>query len=125
MSHAFGFMTTSIQMEFAFAQVISSGGKVWMFRGLDDGTVQVLTDTNTRHMKIEPMRWYDFRVEMDFRVGGQVVFFVNGVQITTRTLNGTSGNIAHWDGGIYNTSTGAAGNRTRTVYISNVSIGEK
>jgi hypothetical protein len=28
-----------------------------MFRGLDDGTVQVLTDTNTRHMKIEPMRW--------------------------------------------------------------------
>ena len=124
-SHAFGFLTTTTQMEFAFAQIISSGGKVWMFRGLGDGTVQVLTDSNTRHMKIEPMRWYDFRVEMDFRVGGQVLFYVNGLMIASRTLNGTSGTIAHWDGGIYNTGPGTAGNRTRTVYISNLSVGEK
>jgi hypothetical protein len=76
-------------------------------------------------MKVEAMRWYDFRVEMDFRVGGQVLFYVNGQMIASRTLNSTSGNIALWDGGIYNTSPGTAGNRTRTVYISNLSVGEK
>jgi hypothetical protein len=32
---------------------------------------------------------------------------------------------AHWDGGIYNTELGISNNRTRTVYISNLSVGRK
>jgi hypothetical protein len=128
MSHAFGFMTTATFMEFAFAQIISVNGVVWMLRGSGDGSLRILCGIcggNTGHMILEPNRWYDFRVEIDFRVGGQIQFYVNGQMISARTLESTRGNIAHWDGGIYNTTTGTASNRTRTVYISNLSVGEK
>jgi hypothetical protein len=125
-SHAFGFMTTGGYMDYCFGQIISSGGPVWMLIGEGEGTLTVFCNTcggNTRHMKLEPNRWYDFRVDMDFRVGGAVKFYINGEMFRMGQVNSTRGTIAHWDGGIYNRAAGTQSNRTRTVFISNLSIG--
>ena len=97
-----------------------------MLVGDGDGTLAVFCNPcggNTRHLKLEPNRWYDFRVEMDYKVGGQILCYVDGQLTTMRTISSTRGTIAHWDGGIYNRPAGTASNRTRTVYISNLSVG--
>jgi hypothetical protein len=125
MSHAFGIMVQSAAMNYAFGQVISSGGPVWMLIGGPDGTLTVFCNTcggNTRHMKLEANKWYDFRVDIDFSVGGPVNFYVNGQMFRMGRVESTRGTIAHWDGGIYN----RAGQRAeRTVYISNLSVGKR
>jgi hypothetical protein len=76
-SHAFGIMFNQADTNYAFGQVISSGGPVWMLILEGSGTLTVFCNTcggNTRHMTLEPKKWYDFRVDMDFRVGGAVRF---------------------------------------------------
>jgi hypothetical protein len=126
--YAWGYMTTSVQIDAAFAQHIRSGGPMWLIEGNGDGSTYV----NCRScggkaalpVKLEPNRWYDFRVEMAYRNGGPIVFYVDGVKVLERqmTITDAAGTRAHWDGGIYNH---AAGTSTRTVYISNLSVGVK
>ena len=123
-SHAFGFMMSSSDVEYSFAQIISSGGPVWMLTVTGSGTLGMLCSCgNSQHMRLEPNRWYDFRVDTDFRAGGSVTFYVNGQMFKQGTISTTRGTIAHWDGGIYNRAAGTQQNRTRVVYISNLSVG--
>jgi hypothetical protein len=61
---------------------------------------------------------------MDWTGGGKIQVFVDGQMIHQGTMDGASAN-CHWDGGIYNTPGGTASNKTRTVYLSNLSIGER
>jgi hypothetical protein len=126
MSHAFGLQFTGTSTDYAFGQIISSGGPVWMLILEGGGTLTVFCNTcggNTRHMQLQPDRWYDFRVDLDFNVGGDVNFFLNGQMFRQGKMNSTRGDIAHWDGGIYNRAAGTSGNKTRVVYISNLSVG--
>lgn len=127
-SHAFGVMVESTNMNYCFAQVISTGGPVWMLIGGGDGKLTVFCnacgDANTTHFQIEPNKWHDFRVDMDFRGGGAVQFFHNGTMFRQSTLANTRGGMGHWDGGIYNRPAGTGG-PTRAIYISNLSAGER
>jgi hypothetical protein len=125
-SHAFGIMFNQADTNYCFGQIISSGGPVWMLILEGSGTLTVFCNTcggNTRHMTLEPKKWYDFRVDMDFRVGGAVRFYINGQMFRMGQVNSTRGDIAHWDGGIYNRANGTSGNRTRQVFLSNLSVG--
>jgi hypothetical protein len=124
-SHAFGFMMSSTDTDYSFAQIISSGGPVWMLLVTGSGTLGVLCSCggNSQHMQLQPNRWYDFRVDTDFSAGGIVRFYVDGQMFKQGPISGTRGDIAHWDGGIYNRAAGTAANRTRVVYISNLSVG--
>jgi hypothetical protein len=125
-SHAFGIMFNQADTNYCFGQIISSGGPVWMLVLEGSGTLTVFCNTcggNTRHMQLEANRWYDFRVDLDFMVGGPVNFYVNGQMFRMGRVTSTRGDIAHWDGGIYNRPAGTAENRTRTVFISNLSVG--
>ena len=125
-SHAFGMMINQADTNYAFGQVISSGGPVWMLIVEGAGRLTVFCNAcggNTRHMTLEPKRWYDFRIDMDFRVGGDVRFFVDGQMFRMGRVASTRGTIAHWDGGIYNRAPGTGGNRTRQVFLSNLSVG--
>jgi hypothetical protein len=127
-SIAWGFLTTSVKIDAAIAQVIRPGGPMWLIEGNADGSTYV----NCRScggkgdlpVKLEANRWYDFRVEMTYSGGGPIAFFVDGVKVLERRMTGSdaSGTKAHWDGGLYNH---AAGTYTRTVYISNLSVGLK
>ena len=128
MSHAFGFMMGSTDTDYAFAQVISSGGPVWMLIVENTGTLTVFCNAcggNSRHMTLQPNRWYDFRVDTDFRRGGAVAFHVDGQMFRMGRMNSTRGTIAHWDGGIYNRPSGTSKDRTRNVYFSNLSVGQR
>jgi hypothetical protein len=126
--YAWGYMTTSRQIDAAFAQVIRPGGPMWLIEGTGDGSTYV----NCRScggranlpVRFEPNRWYDIRVEMTYANGGPITFLVDGVKVLERrmTVNDPPGRMAHWDGGIYNH---AAGTTTRTVYISNLSVALK
>jgi hypothetical protein len=123
-SLAWGEMWTTANMNAFFAQVIGPG-PVFEMRVRDDGTFNTLCNQcggNADHFKIEPNRWYDFKVDMDWTTGGAVRFFVDGKMIREGKLGGVSAN-SHWDGGIYwaRGSTKA----TRKIYISNLSIGER
>lgn len=125
---AWGYMTTSSQIDAAFAQHIRPGGPMWLIEGTGDGSTYV----NCRScggranlpVKLAPNRWYDLRVEMTYASGGPIRFFIDGAMVLERrmTVNDPPGQRAHWDGGIYNH---AAGTSTRTVYISNLSVGMK
>jgi hypothetical protein len=88
------------------------------------GPVQPVRRQQPRPDDAEPNRWYDFRVDMDWTGGGKVQFFVDGQMAYQSTMGGASAN-CHWDGGIYNTPGGTATNKTRTVYLSNLSVGER
>jgi len=126
MSHAFGFQFTGTSTDYCFGQIISSGGPVWMLILEGGGTLTVFCNTcggNTRHMQLQPDKWYDFRVDLDFNVGGAVNFYINGQMFRMGRMTSTRGDIAHWDGGIYNRAAGTSGNKTRVVYISNLSVG--
>jgi hypothetical protein len=127
-SHAFGFMMGSTDTDYAFAQIISSGGPVWMMIVEGSGTLTIFCNAcggNTRHMTLQPNRWYDFRVDTDFEIGGPVAFYIDGEMFRMGRVNSTRGTIAHWDGGIYNRPSGTSKNRTRNVYLSNLSVGER
>jgi len=125
---AWGYMTSSSQIDAAFAQSIRPGGPMWLIEGTGDGSTYV----NCRScggqaplgVKLLPNRWYDLRVEMTYANGGPIRFFIDGTKVLERrmTVNDPPGQRAHWDGGIYNH---AAGTTTRTVYISNLSVGTK
>jgi hypothetical protein len=64
------------------------------------------------------------RVQMAYRNGGALKFIINAQTVLERrmSVNDPASQRAHWDGGLYNH---AAGTYTRTVYISNLSIGLK
>jgi hypothetical protein len=125
---AWGYMTTTPQIDAAFAQQIRPGGPMWLIEGNGDGTTYV----NCRScggkanlpVKLEPGRWYDIRVEMTYASGGPILFFIDGMKVLERrmSVNDPPGQRAHFDAGIYNH---AAGVTTRTVYISNLSVGVK
>ena len=123
---AWGYMTSGKGIDAAMAQVIRPGGPMWFIEGNGDGTIYV----NCRScggkadlpVTMEPNRWYDFRVEMSYTSGGPIRFFVDGKLVLERRMSSGAGQPAHWDGGLYNH---AAGTYTRTVYISNLSVGMK
>jgi hypothetical protein len=71
-------------------------------------------------MKLEPMKWYDFRVDTVYSGGGAITFFVNGKQVGQG--RGDGGAPARFDCGTY---WGHNAKPARTVYVSNVSFGEK
>jgi hypothetical protein len=125
-SIAWGFMWTDVAMDAFFAQTIGPG-PVWELRVRANGRFQILCNQcggNTPDMMmLEPNRWYDFRADMDWG-GGKVTFFIDGQQVHQANMGGASAN-CHWDGGIYNTPGGTASNKTRTVYLSNLSVGER
>jgi hypothetical protein len=123
-SLAWGMQWTQVNMNAFFAQTIGPG-PVWELRVRDNGRFNILCNKcggNTEHMQLEPNRWYDFRVDMDWRNGGPVRFFVNNQMVHQSTMSGATA-ACHWDGGIYWSRGSAKG--TRTVYISNLSVGER
>jgi hypothetical protein len=126
-SFAWGMQWTTATMDAFFAQNIGPG-PVWELRVRANGRFQILCNQcggNTPDlMPIVPNRWYDFRVDMDWQGGGMIQFFIDGQMVHQSSMGGASAN-CHWDGGIYNTPGGTAMNTTRTVYISNLSIGER
>jgi hypothetical protein len=65
------------------------------------------------------MKWYDFMVITDYKSGGVARFYVNGKLVGMGT--GQGGGPARWDCGIY---TRAGAHPARTVWVSNLSIGE-
>jgi hypothetical protein len=127
-SYAFGYMTAGPNIGATFAQMIRTAGNIWVLQGTTDGTLTIICPQcdggNTAHGKLDPMRWYDFRVDMTYQNGGALSFFVDGVKIreSRLTLNDPPGTMARWDGGINNL---AGSTTTRTVYFSNLSIAEK
>jgi hypothetical protein len=125
---AWGFMTTSVQIDAAIAQTIRPGGPMWFIEGNGDGTIYVNCRScggkGNLPVRMEPNKWYDIRVEMEYRNGGALTFIINGQKVLERRMNVSDppSQRAHWDGGLYNH---AAGTYTRTVYVSNLSIGLK
>jgi hypothetical protein len=134
LSYAWGYMITSLDINATFAQVIRSGGPIWMLEGHEQGDLIVRRgggggSTNLNY-KLEVNRWYDFRVELKYATGaaGSMQVFINGQMVYEKIglgLGDPPGQRIRWDGGIYNTQIGIANNRSRTVYISNLSIGTK
>jgi hypothetical protein len=129
-SYAWGYMITSTDINATFAQHIRPGGPMWMLEGHNDGDLIVRCGgTTPLAKKLEPMRWYDFRVEVDYRSSGSVQVFIDGEMVYERRDNlgfdPPETGAAHWDGGIYNTELGISNNRTRSVYISNLSVGTR
>jgi len=129
-SYALGYMITSLDINATFAQHIRPGGPMWMLEGHNEGDLIVRCGGTTALMKrLEINRWYDIRVEVDYRSNGYVQVYIDGDKVYERTDNlgfaAPKDGAAHWDGGIYNTELGISNNRTRTVYISNLSVGRK
>jgi hypothetical protein len=122
-SVAWGFMWENPAMNSHFAQLIREGGPTWMWDVDGSGNLQMNSHRGTGNtgniLKIEPMKWYDIMVTTTYRAGGPVHFYVNGKKVLTGTSPG--GPDGRFDFGIY-TRPGA--HPARTVYISNVSIGE-
>ena len=106
-----------------FAQLIREGGPTWMWDVDGSGNMQMNSHRGTGNtgniLKIEPMKWYDIMVTTTYRAGGPVHFYVNGKKVLSGTSPG--GPDGRFDFGIY---TRAGAHPARTVYISNVSIGE-
>ena len=121
---AWGFMWENVSMGAHFAQIIRDGGPLWMFDVDAGGTVKADVHRGSGStgaiMKLEPMKWYDFMVETDYRAGGAIKFFVNGKMVGQGT--GAGGGNGRFDCGIY---WGHNAKPTRTVYVSNVSISKK
>jgi hypothetical protein len=122
-SIAWGFMWENVQMNAHFAQIIRDGGPLWMWDVDGGGTVSAVFHRGNGGtggiMKLEPMKWYDFMVVTDYKSGGVARFYVNGKLVGMGT--GQGGGPARWDCGIY---TRAGAHPARTVWVSNLSIGE-
>jgi hypothetical protein len=122
-SVAWGFMWENVSMNAHFAQIIRDGGPLWMWDVDAGGTVSAVFHRGSGGtgpiMKLEPMKWYDFMVVTDYKAGGEARFYVNGKMVGMG--RGDGGATARFDCGIY-TRPGA--HPERTVYVSNLSIGE-
>jgi hypothetical protein len=123
-SIAFGFMLETIDMNAHFAQIIRSGGPLWMFGIANDGSMSAEVHRGSgggkAPVKLEAMKWYDFRIDTTYTGGGEMKFFLNGQQFATG--KGDGGADARFDCGIYWNHNAKP---SRTVFISNVSIAEK
>lgn len=122
-SVAWGFMWENPNMNAHFAQLIREGGPTWMWDVDGSGNLSMTSHRGTGRtgnlMKLEPMKWYDFMVTTNYRSGGEVTFWVNGKKVLTGTSPG--GPDGRFDFGIY---TRPGDHPARTVFISNVSIGD-
>jgi hypothetical protein len=122
-SVAWGFMWENVSMGAHFAQIIRDGGPLWMFDVDTGGTVKADVHRGSGStggvMKLEPMKWYDFRVDTDYSAGGAIKFFINGKMVGQG--KGDGGGNGRFDCGIYWNHGAKPG---RVVYVSNVSIGE-
>jgi hypothetical protein len=122
-SVAWGFMWENPSMGAHFAQIIRDGGPLWMFGVDQGGTVSAAVHRGSGGtggiMKLEAMKWYDFRVDTEYRGGGSIKFYVNGKLVGQG--RGDGGAPARFDCGIYWMHNGKP---TRTVFLSNLSIGE-
>jgi hypothetical protein len=122
-SVAFGFMWENVAMNAHFAQLIRDGGPTWMWDVDGSGNLSMTSHRGTgatgNLMKLEPMKWYDFMITTKYVPGGKTDFYVNGKHVLTGASPG--GPNGRFDFGIY-TRPGA--HPARTVYLSNVSIGE-
>jgi Concanavalin A-like lectin/glucanases superfamily len=122
-SVAWGFMWENVNMNAHFAQLIREGGPTWMWDVDGSGNLSMTSHRGTGRtgnlFKLEPMKWYDFMVTTNYRNGGEVKFYVNGKMVLVGTSPG--GPDGRFDFGIY---TRAGAHPARTVFISNVSIGE-
>jgi hypothetical protein len=122
-SVAWGFMWADPSMGAHFAQIIRDGGPLWMFGVNQGGTVSAAVHRGSGGtgaiMKLEAMKWYDFRVDTEYRGGGSIKFYVNGKLVGQG--RGDGGAPARFDCGIYWMHNAKP---TRTVFLSNVSIGE-
>jgi hypothetical protein len=125
-SVAWGFMTTNpTGATYSFAQIIRSGGPLFMFHIGANGAVRISVNRGSgggnNLITLQANTWYDFRAEVDYRGGGPLQFFINNKMVATGTGDGGPSD-GRWDAGIYWQS---GAKSTRTVYVSNVSIGEK
>jgi hypothetical protein len=122
-SVAFGFMTDNPNWGAHFAQIIRDGGPLWMMLLATDGSVAAEVHRGTgggkAGVKIEAMKWYDFRIDTTYAGGGAIKFYMDGKLIGQGT--GAAGANGRFDCGIY-WYNGAKQNRT--AWISNISIGE-
>jgi hypothetical protein len=122
-SVAWGFMWDNPNMNAHFAQLIRDGGPTWMWDVDGAGNLSMThhrgTGATGNLMKLEPMKWYDFMVTTHYAAGGETKFYVNGKLVLTGQSPG--GPDGRFDFGIY---TRPGDHPGRTVYISNVSIGE-
>jgi hypothetical protein len=121
---AWGFMWENVSMGAHFAQMIRDGGPLWMM-GVDgdgnvSGDVHRGSGSTGTITKLEPNKWYDFMVVTDYRDGGKITFYMNGKPVGSGT--GAGGANGRFDCGVYWMHNNAK--PSRTVYISNVSIGE-
>jgi hypothetical protein len=121
-SVSWGFMWENPSMGAHFAQIIRDGGPLWMFDVDRSGNVSASVHRGSgggSGGKIEAMKWYDFRVDTVYKGGGEIRFYINGKMIGMG--KGDGGAPARFDCGTYWDHGAKA---TRTVYVSNVSIGE-
>jgi hypothetical protein len=116
-------MWENVNMNAHFAQLIRDGGPTWMWDVDGSGNLSMTSHRGTgatgNLMKLEPMKWYDFMVTTKYTSGGETTFYVNGKKVLTGASPG--GPDGRFDFGIY---TRAGAHPARTVYLSNVSIGE-
>jgi hypothetical protein len=110
---------------YSFAQIIRSGGPLWMFHINSGGSFRISVNRGSgggsNLLTFQPMTWYDFRVDVDYRGGGSIQFYANGKMVATGTGDGGPSD-GRWDGGVY---WQAGAKSTRVVYVSNVSIAER
>ena len=128
-SYAWGYMTESTYIGATLAQNITGGDPIWMIQGRDNGIMDVVPGLVRLSVRLEAMKWYDFRVDVDYLGGSSLIeMYINGQKVFTHRGSLPTGPRAHWDGGIYLTGFGqmGAGNNTaRTVYFSNLSCGRR
>jgi hypothetical protein len=128
-SYAWGYMTESTYIGATLAQNITGGDPIWMIQGRDNGIMDVVPGLVRLSVRLEAMKWYDFRVDVDYLGANSLIeMYINGQKVFTHRGSLPTGPRAHWDGGIYLTGFGqmGAGNNTpRTVYFSNLSCGRR
>ena len=110
---------------YSFAQIIRSGGPLWMFHIGGNGAFRISVNRGSgggnNLLTFQPNTWYDFRVDVDYRAGGSIEFYANGRMVARGTGDGGPSD-GRWDGGVYWQS---GAKSTRVNYVSNVSIGER
>ena len=133
-NYAFGYMTSSTNIDANLAQNIRPGGPLWEMQGDRSGKLAIVVNGKTSWTQlgvtVAANRWYDIRVETKYvtGTGGHVIVWVDGVQRFSKTgigWNDPAGTLARFDCGIYNRSSPQTSDltKTRTVYISNLSVG--
>jgi hypothetical protein len=125
--YAWGYMTTSTYIGATLAQNIVGGDPIWMIQGRDNGEMEMVPGLAKLPVKLQANRWHDFRAEVHYVAGaaGQIQLWIDGVKVFDHKGGLPVRQGAHWDGGIYITGFGAMSNQSRTVFISNLSVGKK